>query len=374
MKEFGRFLKDKSILSALLIICILEICMQFGCYKVFQKKSSYAWSVNHITDNAINSLPKLRPNTLLLGTSIAYEGLSSEILNEKLAKYGYVIQSIAIPGAELIVQELALRKILEEPNEIKYIIHVNELPLPWVDRMELLDATLSMISEFNRFDSIRKLHEDRYEVRVADYLYMLFKWVSYRRDIADFILSPDKRIKDIGKELNKNKDSFYSYRNEYLPSMTLYNFKTLEECIKKSSPVSIIPIHSDKYHKDALFRTCNLVKDTKLPIEKNNLTYIYKIRLKNLYDFIRSKNIKIVNIYPPVPEYLEIEDYKKRIYFWNTEYSDTLSENIYDLSDAIPHENNSDYYYDMIHLNKKGMEIFTEKLINTLLQNKNNLE
>ncbi len=374
MKEFGRFLKDKSILSALLIICILEICMQFGCYKVFQKKSSYAWSVNHITDNAINSLPKLRPNTLLLGTSIAYEGLSSEILNEKLAKYGYVIQSIAIPGAELIVQELALRKILEEPNEIKYIIHVNELPLPWVDRMELLDATLSMISEFNRFDSIRKLHEDRYEVRVADYLYMLFKWVSYRRDIADFILSPDKRIKDIGKELNKNKESFYSYRNEYLPSMTLYNFKTLEECIKKSSPASIIPIHSDKYHKDALFRTCNLVKDTKLPIEKNNLTYIYKIRLKNLYDFIRSKNIKIINIYPPVPEYLEIEDYKKRIYFWNTEYSDTLSENIYDLSDAIPHENNSDYYYDMIHLNKKGMEIFTEKLINTLLQNKNNLE
>ncbi len=370
MKDLLKFFKDKSLLTAILIISIAEISMQFGCYKIFQKKSSYAWSVNHITDNAVRSLGELKPNILIMGTSIAYEGLSPELLNEKLSKEGYVFQSIAIPGSELVVQELALRKILEEPNEIKYIIHVNELQLPWVDRLGLLDATLSMIAEFNKKDGIRRLHDDNYDIKVNDYLFLILKWVAYRRDIADFILSPDKRLKDIGKEFNRDKNSFYSYKNEYLPAMSLYDFKSIEECITKSSPISIIPTYSDKYHKDALYRTCILAKETKLPIVKNNLTDIYKIRIKNLYNYINSKNIKIINVYPPVPEMLDKADYQERIKFWNNEFIHILSETKYDLSNAIPNENNSDYYYDMIHLNKKGMELFTNELIDTLLKNK----
>ena len=370
MKDILQFFKDKSLLTALLIISLVEIGMQFGCYKTFQKKSSYAWSVNHITDTAIRSLSELKPNTLIMGTSIAYEGLSPEILNEKLSKEGLVFQSISIPGSELIVQELALRKILEEPNEIKYIIHVNELQLPWVDRLSLLDATLSMIAEFNRIEGINRLHDDKYEIKINDYLFLLLKWVAYRRDIADFLLSPDKRIKDIGKELNKDNRNLYAYKNEYLPAMSLYDFNSIEECILKSAPNSFIPQLSDKYHRDALFRTCKLAKDTKLPIEKNNLTDIYKIRIRNLYSYINSKNIKIINIYPPVPELLDRADYQERIKFWNTEFGEILSDTKYDLSDIIPIENNSDYYYDMIHLNKVGMELFTKELIDIVLKNK----
>jgi len=368
MKDLLQFFRDKSLLSALLIIILAEISLQFGCYKKFLKKNSYAWSVNHITDTAVKSLSKLKPNTLIMGTSIAYEGLSPEILNEKLSNEGLVFQSLAIPGSELVVQELALRKILDEPNEIKYIIHVNELQLPWVDRLALLDSSLSMIAEFNRIQGISRLHDDEYELKINDYFFLLFKWVAYRRDIADFILSPDKRIKDIGKELNKDKNTFYAYKNEYLPSMSLYDFKSIDECISNSSPNSIIPNLSDKYHKDALFRTCKLAKETKLPIVKNNLTDIYKIRIRNLYGYINSKNIKIINIYPPVSELLDKVDYKERIKFWNTEFADIISETRYDLTDIIPIDNNSDYYYDMIHLNKKGMELFTKELIDLILK------
>ncbi|NBU99399.1 MAG: hypothetical protein EBS19_14530 [Spirochaetia bacterium] len=173
MKDLLQFFRDKSLLSALLIIILAEISLQFGCYKKFLKKNSYAWSVNHITDTAVKSLSKLKPNTLIMGTSIAYEGLSPEILNEKLSNEGLVFQSLAIPGSELVVQELALRKILDEPNEIKYIIHVNELQLPWVDRLALLDSSLSMIAEFNRIQGISRLHDDEYELKINDYFFLL---------------------------------------------------------------------------------------------------------------------------------------------------------------------------------------------------------
>jgi hypothetical protein len=149
------FLKDKSLLFALFIVLLCEGFMQIGCYKPFQKKNSYAQSVNKITDSAIRSLPILKPNVLIVGTSIAYEGLSAKRLNEKIKEKGLVAQSIAIPGSELIVQELALRKVLKSNPDIKYIIHVNEMHLPWVDRRILIDSSLAMITELDRWEALQ---------------------------------------------------------------------------------------------------------------------------------------------------------------------------------------------------------------------------
>ena len=78
--------------------------------------------------------------------------------------------------------------------------------------------------------------------------------------------------------------------------------------------------------------------------------------------------IKIINIYPPVPTLLDNNQYSKRIEFWEKEYANILSESRYDLSDSIPFENNTNYYYDMVHLNKKGKEIFTKHLAEKLKQ------
>jgi hypothetical protein len=362
------FLKDKSLLSAVSIILFLEIIMQMGCYKPFQKKSSYAQSVNRITDTAVSTLPTLKPNLLIIGTSIAYEGISIERLNEKIKDRGFVAQSIAIPGSELIVQELALRKILKENSDIKYIVHVNELQFPWIDRRALIEASLSMITELNRWEAIQKLEEDRYLVEWADYAYLFVRWVSYKKDIADMLLRPDKRWKEFARGLKRDSENPYAYANEYTPSLSHFQFDTIGDCMFKTSPGSLIPEGSNKHHIDAVHKTCKLVHETKLPLDSNELTELFKLRLSNFYKYINSKNIKIINVYPPVNTHLNPEDNELRREFWEKEFSDSLQNQKFNLSDVIPRENNSDYYYDVIHLNKRGMEMFTDSLAESILK------
>lgn len=374
MKEFFLFLRDKSIISAIGIILLMELSLQMGCYRSFLKKNSYAMNVNRITDTAIRSLPVLHPNVMILGTSIAYEGLSPKQLNEKLSDTKIRFQSIAIPGSELIVQELALRKVLNEPNSIKYVVHVNELHLPWIDRRELIDATLSMIGEFDRWGTIQKIHLDAYEVKTIDYIFLMSKLFAYRRDIGDFLLAPDRRIKDFTRSMKNSDSSEFSYENSYTPSIALYGFNNLDECLEFTSFNARVVEGSDVYHRDAIFKTCKLARDTKINLERNRLTELYKIRLKNLYDFIKSKNVKIINIVPPVSNYLDREEYEKLKIFWNDEYGEILNKERWDLSESIPREENSEYYYDLIHFNKKGMEMFTGHVVRKFLERKHELD
>ena len=84
MKEYLKFFLDKSFLSALIIIFLIEGSFQLGCYKNFLKKNSYASNVTRITDHALSKKNELDPDILILGTSLAYEGISMRLLNEKL--------------------------------------------------------------------------------------------------------------------------------------------------------------------------------------------------------------------------------------------------------------------------------------------------
>ncbi len=368
MKAIQEFLKDKSILTSIILILLAECFMQIGCYKPFLKKSSYAQNVNKITDSAIRSFPTLKPNVLVLGTSIAYEGISIRRLNEKIKSKGLVAQSIAIPGSELMVQELALRKILKANPELKYIIHVNELHLPWVDRRALIDSSLAMITEMDRREALIKLKEDHYDVSWKDYIYLLIRWVAYRKDIADLILKPEKRWKEFRRELKKDSTEHFVYTNAYKQSLTPYQFNSVAECLLNTGPGKTIPETSDRHHLDALHKTCRLVFDTKFTLETNEMTDLFKIRLKNLYQFINENKIQIINVFPPVNEHLNLEDNDLRKEFWEREYKDILSSRRIDLSRTIPNKNNSDYYYDLIHFNEKGMEIFTDALAESILK------
>ncbi|MCB1190962.1 MAG: SGNH/GDSL hydrolase family protein [Leptospiraceae bacterium] len=369
MQEYIKFLKDKSLLTALLVLFLMELSMQFGCYKPFLKKNSYAANVNRIADHVISKANELDPDILILGTSLAYQGLSVPMLNKKLEPFNLKVQSIAVPGGEIIVQGLILEKVLKTFKKVKYIIHVNEAEAPWIDQRIPSDATLAMISEFNRIRAIEKIREDKYDVSYPELSFMLFKFIAYRRDIGDAILNPNRRIKDFGRMRKNVNNNPYEYENEYMESLSLYNFETIEKCLEITTPFSPIASGSNDFHRDALFKTCNLAKSSNLPLEKNELTKIYELRLGNLYNFIQSKNIKIINVFPPLPSYLEFVNYPKRIEFWEKEFSHLIGKNeVINLLHLIPKENNPDYYYDLIHLNRKGMVVFSDKLGDSLIE------
>jgi hypothetical protein len=379
MRSYLRFFQDKSFLSAIFILILIEISMQFGCYRIFQKKTSYGANVNRIIHQSVNEDHLSRTNVLILGTSLAYEGISVNQLNETLNPIGYHAHSIALPGAELIVQSLVLDDTLQKYKNIEYIIHVNEAEMPWVNFNSLSHGTIAMLAEFNPLKVNTRIQSFKYIFDKSSLLQIYVKLVTYRKDIADLILNPDRRYKEIMKKRkiinDSNANNYSIYENEHTKSMSLYKFNSIDECIIVTEKSQIIPIGSDIHQQDALHKTCVLTKATSIGISKSELTDLYKNRLRLLYTSLDKKKIKVIHVFPPLPYYLDYLDYPKRIQFWKDEYSSILYENILDFNDDLPRKESPKYFYDLVHPNKIGKEYFTSKLGNSvkriILQNRN---
>ncbi|MBK7055908.1 MAG: SGNH/GDSL hydrolase family protein [Leptospiraceae bacterium] len=309
---------------------------------------------------------EIDPDILIVGTSLAYEGLSLRTLNETLKPLNLKAQTIAIPGAELIVQGLALEKVLSKFKRVKYIIHVNEIEMPWTLGIVFSQATLSMASELDRKRAIERFYEDEYKIGFEELSYIILRLWAYRKDIGEFILNPEKRIKDIGKSRKAFKENLYSYENIYTESLSLYKFKDLKECLKITKDNTNIALDSNPFHREAIFKTCKLAGESVLTLEENESTKLYRRRLDNFYKILKKRNIKVINVFPPISEYLGNFQYGARVLFWKEKYKDVLGEKIIDLTLAIPKENNETYFYDIVHVNKKGMTVFTEKLSDSL--------
>lgn len=147
----------------------------------------------------------------------------------------------------------------------------------------------------------------------------------------------------------------------------MYSFANLDECINDTGQFSLIPNDSDEIHRDAINRTCILAKNQNITNEKSILTDLYKIRLQHLYKKFNDRNLKVINVFPPLPRFLDHVDYPAKIQFWKTEYSDILSGRTINLYDSIPKEESPKYFYDLVHMNQEGNKFFSEKLASEVL-------
>ena len=374
MKEYILFLSQKKVFLPILSLLLMEISLQLGCYKSFLKKNSYAANVNLITDHVLNQ-KNFEPDYLILGTSIAYQGISLEKLNQKIKQTKKKVQSIAIPGSELVVQELAFRKIERKRNHIKTVIHIVEVSRPWATYKELILPNLAMISELNRILGMQKIYRYNYNVRIEDLSYIMVRLIAYRRDIRDFFLNPDNRIKYISQKLRENPNKLFYYENQYEQKISNYHFENIDSCIEETKQ-SYIPQGSDFYHKKALFETCSLAKITKRTNEENDSTKLYFQRLKLLYEFILSKKKELIIIFAPSSVIIDYLKSEERNLIWKRNLEKIFQDKtsplvIANLQDIFKNKQDGDFYYDLIHLNQFGMEHFTEKISNLILELEN---
>ncbi|EMY03860.1 hypothetical protein LEP1GSC029_0297 [Leptospira interrogans str. 2002000626] len=313
MKEYIAFIKDSKFWIPVLILVGLEIVMQFGCYRPFLKKNSYAANVSRITDHVLEKQKEFDPDVLVVGTSVAYQGLSIPILNQELSSLGKKVQSIAIPGTELIVQDLAILKTLPHFKNVKTVIHVFEITTPWVGQKILNLPTLAMISEFNRLEVYPRIYDFGYQVNVNDLIYITLKSIAYRRDVQDLILSPSKRIKDIGKRFKIENPNPWDYENSYLERISMYPIQDISDCIEKTNPANgqPIPKGSDRFHKKAIFDTCIIANHIVTHAEEDKVTKQYFDRLKILHDEIRrigkenGQDIQIIGVVAPYSQLIQ---------------------------------------------------------------------
>jgi len=377
MKEYIQFILDKRLLVVLLVLLGFELCLQLGAYKPLLKKNSYAANVYRITSHAKENKEKLNPDILILGTSVAFEGLSVRILNEKLESLGYKVQSLAIPGSELVVQYQVLKENLALYPNVKIIIHVMEPGMPWVDRNELILPTLAMLSEINNFNAMQTISDFEYQTGWQDYMYLAFKSIAYRRDIKDFLSEPQERIKFIGRDIRNPNTHPWDYDNDHTESIDSYKISNLDECMKKVNPANNepIPLGSDKRHKKMLYDTCALSVVTSLENGETESTKRYFRRLTKMYELVPKDKIKVIHVFAPYSEIISDFGRESRQPLWQRELNNVMKNvfnqekaDIINLERLLDGPDNGKYCFDLIHLNQQGKEIFSNTLGDILFQ------
>ncbi len=213
---------------------------------------------------------------------------------------------------------------------------------------------------------------DSFSLKVEDVSYILVRSIAYRRDMRDFIVSPGPRFRYMFKFYYTEPNlGIPDYENDYTEKISSYfPIQDLDDCKVKTGPSNTDPIPSDSSfeHKKALFDTCSLALVTTVESQETYRTQLYFKRLKLLYDEIQKHGIKIVVVVAPYSSLLSHLGGKERLEFWKKRL-DEMNIPLVNLQFITHGEKNGDYYYDLIHLNKQGKELFSDELNKVLLEN-----
>lgn len=369
MNPYISLIRQRSFWIPILVLALFDLCLQTGVYRPYLKKGSFAANVIRNTDYVLEKKAEFEPTILLLGTSVAHQGLSLKTLNETLEPYGEKIQSIAMEGTELVVQDALVRNLLPKFPKVHTVLHILEISTPWVDQGDLQIHTLAMLGELDRRLAFPLIYEFNYNVRYDDLGFLAFKSIAYRRDIRDFILDPSKRLKDISRRKKEAKLTPWPHENTNLPSISMFpEVKDIKSCLKITNPGNGIaaPEGSDQFHKKAIWDTCGLGERTPVKVERTKQVNNYFHRLKILHNDIRhvgsenGQKIKIIGVIAPYSEIIKNWRSPDRNRIWEEEIQKIDPTTVLlDYQASLDGENNGDYYYDLIHLNRAGMEKFS---------------
>ncbi|MDH5654695.1 MAG: SGNH/GDSL hydrolase family protein [Spirochaetia bacterium] len=372
MKELKKYFLDRRFLFPAGFLILFEIFMQSGIYKNFLRPRSYAANVNHIVKTINKS--DLRPNILILGTSVAYQGINLPYLNSLLKDRGLSVQSGATEGAMLITQHLIFKSIIDHNPGIKTVLHFSEISFPWTAKHLLDVSNKSMVSQFPRKQSFDLLSQYEYRLTESDYSYLLIKSISYRSDLRDFAFSPLYRIKLLAREKRLPAKDF-PYENQYEYSMAVIQAKNLQDCIH-NFPFGLPEIDSnnqritDRMHKEAMFRTCQLAQHDPMDFPGSpQWKDLYFRRLKVFFNDIESRGIRVITVFPPYSQLIKDPRAKIRASVWNQKLDEIRNGkniNYIDLRRSLDGPDNNSLYYDTIHLNRRGSLRLTERLAESI--------
>ncbi|MCB1139087.1 MAG: hypothetical protein KDK23_10045 [Leptospiraceae bacterium] len=374
MKELMKFLKDPVFYVPVLFLLGLEVFLQTPLYRKILEPNSYAENVNRITE--IMKTSPVEPNVLILGTSVAYQGVDMPLLNQLLKEDGIVVQNGASQGAMLETQHSIYRDIKHDLPNLKAVIHVAEIYFPWQARYEIEPANKIMLGQFPRHQVIPLLQQYDFHMEVSDYAFFLLRTLTYKQDLRDLTLSPLDRIKDLGRKWRTaSKD--YPHINDYQYSLAAYG-QTREECLKnaiKFAKANTLPMAdgkpiSDRHHRQAAIDTCSLAAN--LPVNEPGApewTRLFFRRLNIMHGELRNDGLQVITLFAPYSDMMPVSD-PDPILLWRRELQKIHGgqAHIVDMRDALDGNENPTYFYDILHLNQRGSEEFTRKLAQELRQ------
>lgn len=374
MKELLKYFRDVRFYVPALFLISLMVFLQSGLYKYFLQPRSYADNINHIVRVVGHS--RLKPDILILGTSVAYQGINVPLLNRLPEMRGMVAQSAACEGAKLLTQQLLYRTLKKELPAVRVVLHVSEISFPWTARETIDEPNLSMIAQLPRRIVFPLL--DEYDIRLSsqERMYLLFRVLTYRKDMRDAILDPLDRIKGIGRRW-REEPSDYVYVNQYRYRLSSYPASNAEQCVQAARRK--IPEKdeqgrriTDEHHRQAVRITCEMGRKERDPILTPGAAQWNRLffrRLKLLHQEVRKDGREIITVFAPYSDLIKDMNADVRLRVWEKNLRKISPENpsrILDLRHALDDPRNGDLYYDTIHLNRYGAERLTRILAREL--------
>ena len=321
MAELKKFLKDPVFYIPALFLVALELLLQSPLYRKILEPNSYAENVNRITE--IMKTSRVEPNVLILGTSVAYQGVNMPLLNKLLEKDGIVVQNGASQGAMLETQHSIYRDIKDDLPNIKAVVHVAEIYFPWQARYKLEQANQIMLAQFPRRQVLPLLGEYKFDLSVSDYAFFLFRTLTYKQDLRDLTLSPLDRVKDLGRKW-RSASTDYSHINEYEYSLAAYG-ETREECLENAyrhAKAGTLPLKegkpiSDRHHRQAAIDTCSLA--SRIPVDDPGApewTRLFFSRLSLMHGEMKQDNVKVITLFAPYSDMMPVRDNPDPMDLW----------------------------------------------------------
>ncbi len=379
MKELISFLKDIRFLLPASLLVGFELFMQSGLYRHILQPRSYADNVNHVVD--VDRSSPITPNLLILGTSVAYQGVNLPLLNELLKSEGIVAQSGASEGAKLITQHTIYHNLKKDLPKLQAVLHVTEVTMPYTARPQLDPPNRSMLAQFPGLDALQRMKAYDYEIKQEDLTFFFIRSITYQKDFRDLVLSPLSRIKRVGRRM-READSLYPYINEYKLKLSAYQATTLDECIRATErgiPEIYIQRNKEavKHHREAVRQTCELAKyDPMDHPDYREWGDRYFRELALFYNEVRNDGATVFTIFPPYSELIHDHHETERMATWHNELTAIAADGkpMYaDLRNILHDPRNGDYFYDTIHLNREGSLKFTRALAKAIIKEKKRL-
>lgn len=366
------FLKDPRFWAPLLVLACFEGFLQTPVYKKLLDPQSYADNINRIVETVQRS--KLRPDVFILGTSVAYQGISVRQLNQDLGHLNVTAQSGACQGAKLMTQHAIYRAVKPNLPKLKYVILVSEVSFPWTARRDIDEPNLSMIAQLDRPIAYGIAHDYGMRLSFQDRLYLTARSVTYQRDLRSFVLRPGKRLKRLSRKF-REPPSDYVYENKEHFRISAYSTTNLDECI--ASATRGIPTRNakgelvtDRHHRNAVKQTCFVGRDDPMLHPGGpQWTQLFFNRLALLHHEIRQDGRVPITVFMPYSTLISDLNADKRLETWHENLKKMYRGEPYhllDLRGALDGPDNGDLFYDTIHLNADGAARFTKILAKRL--------
>lgn len=365
-----KIFNDSRLYIPFLLLVLFEIFMQSGLYQNFLRPDSYAYNVNRVRKIVLNS--RIEPNVLVVGTSVPYQGINLPLINQLLKADKIIVQSAATEGALITTQYAITREILEKRPSIKTILFVADMGLAWKSTYEIDSVNRSMMAQFPRLESLNILNELGYNIQAKDYSFIFARSLTYQADIRDFIMNPLYRLKKISRE-EEAQSVLYPHVNDAVYSLAGLKVKSMQDCIGQATRKELVMdskgmirdatgmIVSDKHHQKAAVQTCGL-GDFEMHQDIKNYEHsrsLFFRRLQAVYSYFHVKKKNIVTVFPPYSHIIKGFNSKKKFDVWEKNLDRTCGSlkancSVIDSRNSLDTRDNLSYYYDVLHLNKKG--------------------